>query len=159
VCCAAGLAVLDEIERLSLMSHARDVGKHLKSRLADLAETADGALIGQVRGTGLFLGIEFVRDRQTHEPATEETSWLCSRLKVSRHARAYAHPHKCVHTHTHTHAHTHTHTHTHTYIHTHTRAYPLTKFYPSHTYTRLRSCRTTTAFSRLWMEYTTTSWL
>jgi 4-aminobutyrate aminotransferase-like enzyme len=119
VCCAAGLAVLDEIERLSLMSHARDVGKHLKSRLSDLAETADGALIGQVRGTGLFLGIEFVRDRQTHEPATEETSWLCSRLKVSRHALKHAHRH------------THTHTHTHSLTHS------LTDVYPSHTYTRL----------------------
>ena len=48
MCCAAGLAVLDEIERLSLMSHAHDVGSHLKARLAGLSETAEGALIGQV---------------------------------------------------------------------------------------------------------------
>ena len=45
-----------------------------------MAEAA-GRYIGDVRGAGLFIGIEFVRDRLTKQPATAETNLLCSRLK------------------------------------------------------------------------------
>ena len=81
VCAAAGLAVLDVIHRERLREHAATVGAALREALQALARSAEGALIGDVRGVGLFLGIEFVRDRATLQPATKETSYLCSRLK------------------------------------------------------------------------------
>ena len=79
VACAAGLAVLATIEAESLRPHATRVGAHIKERLAALAERE--ALIGDVRGSGLFIGIEFVRDRVTREVAPAETSLICSLLK------------------------------------------------------------------------------
>jgi 4-aminobutyrate aminotransferase-like enzyme len=81
VCCAAGLAVFAELERLDLKKSATTVGAHLRLKLRELAATPAGKLIGQVRGMGLFVGIEFVQDRETKVPATTETSWVCSWLK------------------------------------------------------------------------------
>mmetsp|Transcript_5955 Transcript_5955/g.17825 ORF Transcript_5955/g.17825 Transcript_5955/m.17825 type:complete len:488 (-) Transcript_5955:105-1568(-) len=81
VCCAAGLAVLDEIDRLDLRASATKVGEHLLAKIDALASTPAGKLIGQARGMGLFIGIEFVEDRHSKVPATIHTSWLCSRLK------------------------------------------------------------------------------
>ena len=81
VCCAAGLAVLDVVVKEGLMEHANTTGQYLRDRVEALGATAAGNLIGKVRGTGLFIGIEFVRDRNTLEPATAETSWICSQLK------------------------------------------------------------------------------
>jgi 4-aminobutyrate aminotransferase-like enzyme len=54
------------------------VGGHLKARLEELAERHE--LIGAVHGSGLYLGVEFVRDRGTLEPATEETMAICDRM-------------------------------------------------------------------------------
>jgi ethanolamine-phosphate phospho-lyase len=88
VACAAGLAVLETIEREQLQQHALEVGNHLCGRLRDEMERNDsfgGKLIGDVRGCGLFIGIELVRDRTTKIPATAETSILCSRLKAAPH--------------------------------------------------------------------------
>jgi len=79
VCAAAGLAVLDVIESENLQEHARDVGEYLKSSFVGLQSRLE--LIGDVRGSGLFLGVELVRNRQTREPASEETSFLCTTLK------------------------------------------------------------------------------
>jgi ethanolamine-phosphate phospho-lyase len=88
VACAAGLAVLDVLESEQLQQHALNVGNHIMQRLrrfvAQEAQEAQGsslATIGDVRGCGLFIGIELVRDTTTKEPATAETSILCSRLK------------------------------------------------------------------------------
>eukprot|EP00035_Acanthoeca_spectabilis_P008655 m.156882 g.156882 ORF g.156882 m.156882 type:complete len:239 (+) comp14446_c0_seq3:1068-1784(+) len=81
VCCAAGLAVFSELDRLDLRRSAGVVGDHLQAKLKELMRSPDGALIGQVRGMGLFIGIEFVLDRATKKPATVEASWVCSRLK------------------------------------------------------------------------------
>ena len=53
----------------------------MRALLTSLARQPHGALIGEVRGSGLFIGIEFVRDRATREPATAETSVICSRMK------------------------------------------------------------------------------
>jgi 4-aminobutyrate aminotransferase-like enzyme len=75
---AIGLAVLDVIEQEGLQENARIVGAHLKSRLEALARRHD--LIGAVHGSGLYLGVEFVRDRSTLEPATAETAAICDRL-------------------------------------------------------------------------------
>ena len=81
VCAAAGLAVFKTIEIEGLRAKAAETGEWLRSALRALAEQSAGQLIGDVRGAGLFMGIEFVRDRSTREPATTETNLLCSRLK------------------------------------------------------------------------------
>lgn len=60
-------------------AHALRVGEHLKTRFRDLAQREP--IIGDVRGSGLFLGIEFIQDRVTLEPATAATSWICSKMK------------------------------------------------------------------------------
>lgn len=75
---AIGMAVLDVIEQEGLQENARVVGGHLKRRLEKLGEKHD--LIGTVHGSGLYLGVEFVRDRETLEPATAETAAICDRL-------------------------------------------------------------------------------
>ena len=79
VACAAGLAVLDVLESEGLVENARTVGAHLKDRLHGLAERH--ALIGDVRGRGLFLGVELVRDRVTLEPADQEATYIVNRLR------------------------------------------------------------------------------
>ena len=81
VCAAAGLAVFDAIEADGLRANAQKTGEWLRTTLRALAETPEGALIGDVRGAGLFMGVEFVKDRATRQPATTETNLLCSRLK------------------------------------------------------------------------------
>ncbi|QHC75119.1 aminotransferase [Rathayibacter sp. VKM Ac-2805] len=73
-----GTAVLDVIENEGLQQNARVVGHHLKRRLEELRDKH--ALIGAVHGSGLYLGVEFVRDRETLQPATAETAAICDRL-------------------------------------------------------------------------------
>ncbi len=73
-----GTAVLDVIQREGLQENARVVGAHLKQRLEELRCRYD--IIGAVHGSGLYLGLEFVRDRETLEPATRETAAICDRL-------------------------------------------------------------------------------
>jgi alanine-glyoxylate transaminase/(R)-3-amino-2-methylpropionate-pyruvate transaminase len=70
VVCAQGRAVLEVIEREGLQANSLKVGAHLKAGLVRLAEKH--SLIGEVRGLGLMLGVEFVKDRKTKEPAKEE---------------------------------------------------------------------------------------
>jgi alanine-glyoxylate transaminase/(R)-3-amino-2-methylpropionate-pyruvate transaminase len=65
-----GLATLEVIESENIQQNALRVGTHLKKRLQDLQERQP--LIGEVRGMGLMLGVELVRDRQTKEPANTE---------------------------------------------------------------------------------------
>jgi 4-aminobutyrate aminotransferase-like enzyme/Ser/Thr protein kinase RdoA (MazF antagonist)/murein DD-endopeptidase MepM/ murein hydrolase activator NlpD len=77
--CAAGLATLRAVDEGGLLAHARDVGAHLLSELRRLQSTHD--LIGDVRGSGLFIGVELVRDRRTLEPAGEEAAAIVNRMR------------------------------------------------------------------------------
>ncbi|MEK7204289.1 MAG: aspartate aminotransferase family protein [candidate division NC10 bacterium] len=70
VCCAAALATIECLEKDALVAHARALGEHALARLQELRSRHP--LIGDVRGLGLLLAIELVRDRTTKERATDE---------------------------------------------------------------------------------------
>jgi alanine-glyoxylate transaminase/(R)-3-amino-2-methylpropionate-pyruvate transaminase len=74
-----GLATLEVIDNENIQENARVVGEHLKARLLNLQDRQP--LIGEVRGMGLMLGVELVRDRQTKEPADTETADVLERCK------------------------------------------------------------------------------
>jgi len=79
VACAAGLAVLDVLREEALPANAERVGTHLLTRLRELQRSH--RLIGDVRGMGLFLGVELVRDLDAREPATAEATYVVNRLR------------------------------------------------------------------------------
>jgi 4-aminobutyrate aminotransferase-like enzyme/Ser/Thr protein kinase RdoA (MazF antagonist) len=79
VACAAALAVLDVLEEERLQARALQIGTHLLGSLRALMERH--AVVGDVRGSGLFLGVELVRDRGTLEPAGEEAGYVVNRLR------------------------------------------------------------------------------
>ena len=76
---ACGMAVLDVIEEEGLQAHAHDLGNRFMEGLVKLQSRHD--LIGDVRGKGLFIGLELVRDRRTLEPAADEASALVNMMK------------------------------------------------------------------------------
>ncbi|MCU7250165.1 aminotransferase [Pseudomonas koreensis] len=79
VSCQIGMAVLDVMEEEKLWENARVVGGHFKARLEALIDKHP--LVGAVHGSGFYLGLELIRNRETLEPATEETMLLCDRLR------------------------------------------------------------------------------
>jgi len=79
VSCAAGLAVLDVLEEEGLQERAADLGKLLLAGLAHLAGRHE--LVGEVRGAGLFAGVQLVRDRETLGPAGREAARVVERLR------------------------------------------------------------------------------
>jgi 4-aminobutyrate aminotransferase len=68
--CAAALATIEYIEKKNLVDHARELGEYALKRMREMMDRHP--LIGDVRGLGLFLGIELVKDRTTRERATDE---------------------------------------------------------------------------------------
>jgi 4-aminobutyrate aminotransferase-like enzyme len=79
VACAAGLAVLEVLEDEHLQGNASRVGSYLISRLKALQ--AKHPLLGDVRGLGLFLGLDLVLDRDTRAPAPRQASYVVNRLR------------------------------------------------------------------------------
>jgi 4-aminobutyrate aminotransferase-like enzyme/Ser/Thr protein kinase RdoA (MazF antagonist) len=79
VSCAVGMAVLDVIEQEGLQQRALETGNHLLERFRDMQKRHE--LIGDVRGRGMYLGIELVRDRATLEPATSEANDVINILR------------------------------------------------------------------------------
>ena len=79
VACAAGLAVLDVVEEEGLQKNALHIGQILIRELNELQ--GKHSLIGDVRGSGLFLGLDLVRSAETREPAVLEASYVVNRLR------------------------------------------------------------------------------
>ena len=79
VSCAVGHAVLNVIEEEGLQQNAHDVGNYLINQLSKI----DNSLIGQVRGQGLFIGIELVKDKDVLTPASNEADEIVNAMKES----------------------------------------------------------------------------
>jgi 4-aminobutyrate aminotransferase-like enzyme len=79
VSCAIGLAVLAVIEQEGLQAHAGQVGNRLLHGLRGIME--HHPLIGDVRGLGLFVGIELVLDRATLAPAGDHAAYVANRMR------------------------------------------------------------------------------
>ena len=79
VSCAIGLAVLDVLRDEQLQSHALHIGQRMLAGLRPFVDRHP--IVGDVRGSGLFLGVELVRDRATLEPAGLEASYVANRLR------------------------------------------------------------------------------
>ncbi|MCO5206291.1 MAG: aminotransferase class III-fold pyridoxal phosphate-dependent enzyme [Anaerolineae bacterium] len=79
VSCAVGMAVLDAVEQDGLQANALRVGAYLMDGLRALQTRH--ALVGHVRGLGLFVGVELVRNRATLEPAAEEAATIALRMR------------------------------------------------------------------------------
>lgn len=75
-----GLATLEIIDEEGIQANSLKIGGHLMNRFNALKEKH--ALIGEVRGMGLMLGIELVRDRKTKEPANTEAADLMERCRT-----------------------------------------------------------------------------
>ena len=72
VACSAGAAVLEYVNRYNLVQKSADLGEYLHERLHELY---DHPSVGDIRGKGLFAGIEFVRDRETKEPFSPDLKY------------------------------------------------------------------------------------
>ncbi len=77
--CAIGNAILDIIEEENLRDNAIAVGTRLLDGLRELK--GKHSIIGDVRGVGMFIGIDLVKDRTSREPATAEAQHIITRLK------------------------------------------------------------------------------
>ncbi len=80
VACAAADAVLTILERDGLAAHAQRIGDRVRDGFRQLAEHHD--LIGDVRGDGLWIGVELVQDRSSREPATSATQRVVEGMKA-----------------------------------------------------------------------------
>ena len=78
VSCAIGASVLEIMEKQQLQSNADEIGTYLLKELNELQ--AEHPILGDVRGKGLFLGLELVTNRELLTPATSETANLVNRM-------------------------------------------------------------------------------
>jgi len=79
VSCVVGLEVLNVVLEENLQEHALRVGERMLTGLHPFMEKF--LVVGDVRGSGLFLGVELVRDRVTLEPAAEEADYVMNRMR------------------------------------------------------------------------------
>ena len=79
VSCAIGMAVMDVIEGDGLMGRASELGLRFTEGLLSLKDSHE--IIGDVRGRGLFLGFEMVRDRKTLVPASKEATEIVDSMR------------------------------------------------------------------------------
>jgi 4-aminobutyrate aminotransferase-like enzyme len=79
VACSAGLAVLDVLEEEGLQERALQLGRALQSGLQELQARHD--CIGDVRGAGLFLGVELVDDPESQAPAPRAAAYLAEQMR------------------------------------------------------------------------------
>lgn len=77
VASAAVLAVIEIMERENLVANALRMGRMMKSRLQDIQEKS--RILGDVRGKGLVMGLELVRDKKTKEPAPDLTTQVINK--------------------------------------------------------------------------------
>jgi alanine-glyoxylate transaminase/(R)-3-amino-2-methylpropionate-pyruvate transaminase len=77
--CAAGRAVLRAIEEDHTLQNAKETGAYMKDKLQRLQVQYD--IIGDIRGRGLMIGVELVKDRSTKEPADEEAGRIVEAAK------------------------------------------------------------------------------
>ncbi len=94
VSCAIGLSVLDAIEEDKLMQNAKEVGSIFINGLLELKDKY--TVIGDVRGKGLFIGFELVKDRETLEPATVEAKEIVKEMQHRNVLLSIDGPHKNV---------------------------------------------------------------
>ena len=80
--CAVGMAVLDVIEQENLQENALVVGEYIRDGLRGLQSEYE--LIGDVRGHGLFTGVELVTDREAKTPAPAEVKNIINAMKDKR---------------------------------------------------------------------------
>ena len=78
--CVAGLATLQVTLEEDLQHHALEVGERLLQGLRPLVDECE--LVGDVRGSGLFLGVELVRNREARTPAPIEATWVVNRMRA-----------------------------------------------------------------------------
>ena len=79
VSCTIGKAVLDIVKKEGLQEHAHGVGEYFKEALSKLQ--SDYPILGDIRGHGLFLGIELVTDPISKEPAAQQAHYLVNRMR------------------------------------------------------------------------------
>jgi 4-aminobutyrate aminotransferase-like enzyme len=79
VSCAVGLTVLEVVLEENLQANALKVGKRMLEGMIPFIERYP--IVGDVRGSGLFLGVELVRNRETLEPAKEEAAFIVNRMR------------------------------------------------------------------------------
>ena len=79
VSCAIGTAVLDVIEQENLQQHTADVGAYFHQKLNQLKSCHP--IIGDVRGLGLFIGVELVNNHHDMQPAVEQANYIVERMQ------------------------------------------------------------------------------